>query len=272
MNSVARVVEILDKWASWTFLAPGGAFLALSERRSLQGELKIRLVRKLSLFGPPQFFLSCQKSFPLSETDFWLCLSLRSIGNDARVFELKRLVRGLSWRLSTPSTDVAALRRLLTKIPSRKLSVTSWLLDGTRYRLTVKRGLRQKSFTWCRDAPAGWEVLNRITKELIRLADVQGRIDSLDWVGKGELRRELEQELRERHERGEQQKLEKLESIKRNNEICRGLAEGCQDQGLTCPGCGHRDMRYIERPASLSCFICRQCARSFRSGDFLRSK
>jgi len=50
--------------------------------------------------------------------------------------------------------------------------------------LTVKRGLRQKELcTWCRDAQRLGEYLNREKKELIRLADVPGEIDALDWVG-----------------------------------------------------------------------------------------
>ena len=66
------------------------------------------------------------------------------------------------------------------------------VLDGTTYRLTVRRNLCQKSFTWSCDAPPGWEVLNRITESLIGLAGVQARIDSLDWRRKIELLRELE--------------------------------------------------------------------------------
>jgi len=116
----------------------------------------------------------------------------------------------------------------------------------------------------------GWEALSRIKEALIRLAEVHAKIDSLDWQCKIELLSELEAELRELRE---QQRRQKLESIKRNNETCRTIAEEFHDRGLTCPHCDHHTgIRYIERcPDALSFLICRQCGRSFRATDFPRS-
>lgn len=276
-----RLAGIVDNWAGGIFPSAGNALLDLSVSagRSFEGELQIRLVRRLSLIGQPQLFLLCTKNFPLNETDFRLAVSLYGIGDDARASEGKKLFRNLRWRLRVPGSDIAVLRRLLAEVPLRKIPVKGrsrseivrgLVLDGTTYKLTVRRGLRQKSFTWCCDAPPGWEVLNRITEALIRLADVQARIDSLEWKRKIELLSELEPELRQLRER---QKRQKLDSIKRNNEVCRRLAEEFQDRGLTCPRCDHPGMRYIERgPDALSCFICRQCGRSCRSTDLPRSR
>jgi hypothetical protein len=66
MKSLA---DIVDNWG-------GRALLTLSEVPSFEGELKIRLVQKPCLIGPPQFFVLCSKNFPLNQTDVRLVFCL----------------------------------------------------------------------------------------------------------------------------------------------------------------------------------------------------
>jgi hypothetical protein len=259
MNSLA---DIADNWG-------GRTLLTLSEVPSFEGELKIRLVRKLRLIGPPQFFVLCTKNFPLNQTDVRLAFCLLGTEDRARAAEARELFRNLRWQLRVPDSDISTLSQLLEEVPQQKMPA-QLVLDGTTYKLSFGRGLRKRKFHWLSKAPRGWEALSRIREALIRLAEVHAQIDSLDWKHKIELLSELEPDLRELRE---QQRRQKLESIKRNNETCRRLAEEFHDRGLTCPHCDHHTgIRYIERgPDGISFLICRQCGRSFRATDFPRS-
>ena len=248
----------------------GRTQLTLSEVPSFEGELKIRLVRKLRLFGPSQFFLLCGKNFPMNETDFRLVFCLLRIEDRARVAEAKELFRILRWQLRVTDRDITALSQLLEEVPRQKMPARGSVLDGTTCKLSFGRGLRKRKFKWSGDTPTGWEALGRIKEALIRLADVQAKIDSLDWKPKIDLLNQLEQELRELRERQQRQK---IEAIERNNETCRRVAEKFHDRGLTCPHCNQSTrIRYVERgPDAVSFFICQQCARSFRASDLPRS-
>jgi hypothetical protein len=207
MNSLA---DIADNWG-------GRTLLALSEVPSFEGELKIRLVRKLRLIGPPQFFVLCTKNFPLNQTDVRLAFCLLGTEDRARAAEARELFRNLRWQLRVPDSDISTLSQLLEEVPQQEMPARGLVLDGTTYKLSFRRGLRKRKFNWLSEAPPGWESLIRIKEALIRLAEVHAKIDSLDWKRKIKLLSELEAELRELRE---QQRRQKLESIKRNNETC----------------------------------------------------
>jgi hypothetical protein len=253
------LAEIVDSWG-------GRTLLTLSEVPSFEGELKIRLVRKLRLFGPSQFFVLCTKGFPLNLTDVRLFFGLSGSEDRARAAEAKGLFRSLRWQLQVSDSDISTLSQLLEEVPQQKMPA-QLVLDGTTYKLSFGRGLRKRELKWLSDAPRGWEALSRIKEALIRLAEVHAQIDSLDWKRKIELLSEVDAAQRELRE---QQRRQKLESIKRNNEACRRIADEFQDRGLTCPHCDHHTgIRYIERGSdTISFFVCRQCGRSFRAADF----
>ena len=206
----------------------------------------------------------------MNQTDVRLAFCLLGTEDRARAAEARELFRNLRWQLRVPDSDISTLSQLLEEVPQQEMPARGLVLDGTTYKLSFRRGLRKRKFNWLSEAPPGWESLIRIKEALIRLAEVHAKIDSLDWKRKIKLLSELEAELRELRE---QQRRQKLESIKRNNETCRRLAEEFHDRGLTCPHCDHHTgIRYIERgPDGISFLICRQCGRSFRATDFPRS-
>jgi hypothetical protein len=85
---------------------------------------------------------------------------------------------------------------------------------------------------------------------------------SVDWTDVGRRREEAERQA-------DAARREALRVLLAHNEACQRLAERLIRSELACPRCGRsRDIEFVDRsPAGKSCFVCRQCARSFFPRD-----
>ncbi len=242
----------------------GKLLLALKEKPSFAGELRVRLMEDYDAEGRAKYFLVCQKMPPFNMEELALIVEVRG---GLVVDNCEEITEAMSWRREVSPTEV---RDILDILEHRVISVVPEPiigLDGTTYELLIERGFSKVQFTWWCEPPTGWKALGEVSKRLLSISDATSALETLQPDSRKKLIKQLRGELDELQA---QRKEENEELMRTHNLRCYELAKSLTAVGLTCPGCGRhsKENRFVDKsPDAQSYFICSACGRSFRPED-----
>jgi hypothetical protein len=239
----------------------GTALLVLTEKPSFEGGLTVRLIEELNQEGLATYSLACQKNPPFNSTEFGL------FAMATREEDREEITKSVSWQREVPLAEAKEFLAILESpttviVPQRKSG-----LDGTVHELLIERGSNKVQFTWWSGPPEVWKSLGDLSKRLLASANAASMIEAQQSDARKRLIKRLEERQTEEQAK---RKTEEAESLIRFNDRCHELERSLKATGLTCPFCHQlsKEIRFIDRsPAGISCFICRNCGRSFRPGD-----
>jgi hypothetical protein len=242
----------------------GKLLLALKEKPSFAGELRVRLMEDYDAEGRAKYFLVCQKMLPFNMEEFALIVEVRG---GLVVDNCEEITEAMSWRREVSPTEVRDILDILEHQVISVVPETVMGLDGTTYELLIERGFSKVQFTWWCEPPAVWKALGEISKRLLLIADATSVPETLQPDSRKKLIKQLSEERDELRARSKE---ENEEVMRAHNLRCHELARSLRAVGLTCPGCGRhsKENRFVDKsPDAESYFICGACGRSFRPAD-----
>jgi hypothetical protein len=242
----------------------GKLLLALKEKPSFAGELRVHLMEDYDAVGRAKYFLVCQKMPPFNMEELALIAEVRE---GLVVDNCEEITEAMRWRREVSPTEV---RDILDNLEHRVIPVVPEPiigLDGTTYELLIERGFSKVQFTWWCEPPPAWNALGEVSKRLLSVADATSALETLQPESRKKLIKQLREKLEELRAR---RKEENEELMKAHNLRCHELARSLRAVGLTCPGCGRhsKENRFVDKsPDGKSYFICSACGRSFGPAD-----